>query len=188
MKRRTAIKNVSALVAGIALFPGCGDGLTIEFDTMERLEFGKNQKVWIEAMSEAILPKDGQSLTTFEELPDFVSKMIAFGKSRKEQKEFYNGYNLCTQDIKLIHDTEASELTPKQIISYFSSQLENEIPDIDESHDEIAIQQLEDKKFFCQNLRGLIIDHLRTSKEYQEDVLEYKLAPGSDSYIACIEV
>lgn len=188
MKRRIAIKSLSALVAGIALFPGCSDGLIIEFDPTKGFEFDSNQRIWIQAISEAILPKDGQALTTLEELPDFVSKMIAFSKTEKEQLEFYNGYNLCTEDIKQLYETSASELTSDQIISYFSSQLESKLPVIDETHDEIAVQQVENKKFFCQNIRGLIIDHLRTSKEYQQDILEYKLAPGSDSYIACVEV
>ena len=188
MKRRTAIKSLSAIVAGIALFPGCSDGLTIEFDPTKNFEFDNNQGVWLEAISEAILPKNGQTLTTLEKLPDFVSKMIAFSQPDEDQLAFYSGYNLCTEEIKTLHEISASELTAEQIISYFSVQLENEIPEIDETHDEITVQQIEDKKFFCLSLRGLIIDHLRTSKEYQEDVLEYKLAPGSDSYMACVEV
>ncbi len=188
MKRRTAIRSLGALTAGIALFPGCSDGLTIEFDPTQNFTFDSNQRVWIDAISEAILPKEGLSLTTYEALADYISKMISFDKSDEDQGRFYNGYNLCTEDIKSINKTSTSELSPTQIISYFTSQLENNEVSKDETLDKKMMQKSEDKKFFCQNLRRLVINHLRTSKEYQEDILEYKLAPGSDSYIACLEL
>lgn len=188
MKRRTAIRSLGALAAGVALFPGCSDGLSINFDPSKNFTFDNNQRIWLDAISEAILPKDGLSLTTYEALPDFVSKMISFDKSEGDQARFYNGYNLCTEDIKNINKASTSELTPTQIVSYFKSQLENQETPKDVALDEEMLRQAEDKKLFCQDLRSLVINHLRTSKEYQEDVLEYKLAPGSDSYTACLEL
>jgi len=187
MTRRTMVQSMSAIAAGIALFPGCGDGLHLDYLAENEISFNKNQSIWIEAMSEAILPKGGRTLTTYETLPQFVSKMMSFDNStdEQEQTQFYSGYNLCTEDIKTLFEASTKNLTPEQIISYFDGQLKPK-EDGPISTDVVKVDEQRDKTFFCQRLRRLAITHLRTSKEYQEEVLEYKLVPGS--YQACVTV
>ncbi len=187
MKRRSAIRNISAIAAGIALFPGCSDGLKLSYEDGRELTFDDNQQVWIEAISEAILPKKDLTLTTFESFPEFVTKMISFSKSSEDQTRFVNGYNKCTEDIKTIYKTAADQVTPEQIVSYFEDQLKEDVIAAEKLDEDIIIDNTE-KKMFCKNLRELAIKHLTTSKEYQEQIKEYKLVPGSGTFNACVEV
>lgn len=185
MKRRNAIKSLSALTLGITLFPGCSDGLAFNIKNGQINSFSDNQKIWINAMSDAILPKRDEVLTTIETFPDFVLKMISFNKSVEDQTSFFNGYNQCTSDIKDLYEISTKKLTSDQIVNYFSSILNDQAVNDNEQSDEEK-QTVLDKRSFCQTLRLFSIKHLITSKEYQEQVLKYKLVP--DSYQSCIEV
>jgi len=188
MKRRTAIKGISAMTASMILFSNCSDGLELVIEEGMDLRFSRSQSNWLDAIAEAILPKSDLALTTLETFPDFVTKMIPFNKSEEEQSAFISGYNHCTEDIKTIYDTAASKVTADQIISYFKDQLGDKKGIVSTSGDQdpIVIKAKEDKKSFCQDIRNLAIQHLTTSKEYQEEMLEYKLVPGS--FEACTAI
>lgn len=189
MQRRNAIKSLSAIALGISLFPACSDGLAFDMTADNIHSFSKKQGIWIEAISEAILPKESSLISTFESFPEFVFKMVSFSKSEKDQQSFFNGYNRCTSDIKSINDTKTNNLTEDQIVNYFNSVLNTNRSEVDKAMDEITEmneENLRDQILFCQTLRTLAIQHLTTSKEYQEQVLEYKLVP--DTYQSCVQV
>ena len=187
MKRRSAIKSIAILTAGAALFPSCSDGLTVALSEGEKLGFTPHQQVWLETISEALLPKGDKSFTTIESFPAFASKMINYSAEAKDISTFVNGYNLCTEEIKNIYESEAKELSPEQIVEFFSTQLEitdeKEASELAASSDPILVEQTLAKTAFCKQIRGLAIEHLVTSKEYQEDYLEFKMVP--DTYQAC---
>jgi len=184
MKRRTAIKGLSTIAIGISLFSSCSDNLNLEHNISEGIQLNKDQGLWIESISDAILPKEGLQQTTFETFPEFVSKMIPFEKSAEDQKTFVAGYNLCTEDIKKMFESNVTKVTSVQIIEYFdnvlnnNTEVKNDNPEVD--------QQRGDKLAFCKEIRSLSIRHLTSSKEYQEEVLEYQLVPGF--YNACVPV
>lgn len=184
MKRRSAIKGLSAIALGVTLFPSCSDGLTLVDNANNGFDFNEQQSMWIEAISDAILPKDGLQLTTFESFPQFVSKMVPFGKSNEDRLAFVSGYNHCTNDIKEIFQTNVEKVSPEQIIEYFEDLFSNN-SEVTMSDPKEA-QEIAEKSLFCKELRSLSIRHLKTSKEYQEDILEYKLIP--DAYNACVPV
>lgn len=189
MKRRSAIKSIAIVTAGAALFPSCSDGLTIALAEGEKLSFTPNQQVWLEAISEALLPKGDKSFTTLESFPDFASKMLNFSTEAKDISTFVNGYNLCTEEMKNIYESGTKELSPEQIVAFFTTQLESpgekEASEL-ASSDPMLVEQTLAKTSFCQQIRGLAIEHLVTSKEYQEDYLEFKMVP--DTYQACTTI
>lgn len=178
MRRRSAIKGISALAVGIALFPGCSDGLTIDTTQPNFLSWDSKQGKWLEAISDAILPKAGREFTTLETFPNFVAKMLAFQKTEEEKLAFMNGYNHCTADIKEIFKTAAAKVEPDQIVTYFGDIISGK-PKEETVLDEVQILMNKEKKVFCNTLRDLSIWHLTSSKEYQEEVLDYKLVPGT---------
>lgn len=180
MRRRTALTNIGVISAGILLFPGCRDHLQLDWSQNKPLSLNEKQQIWIAAISESILPKSDLNLTTYESFPEFVTKMIRFDKSEHEQSSFVAGYNLCTQEIKNLFDNTVSEVQAEEIIQYFSNILEAEA---DSEMSPEQHQLLKDKQLFCAQIRRLSISHLKTSKEYQEDILKYKLVP--EPYIAC---
>lgn len=184
MKRRSAIKGISAIAIGISIFPSCSDGLALDREMPNGLQFSSQQSIWMEALSDAILPKDGLQLTTFETFSQFVAKMIPFEKTHEDQKAFVRGYNNSTNDIKEMFQSNVSKVTPEQIVSYFENILNNNLEVTTDDPEEK--QKLADKSAFCQELRSLSIQHLISSKEYQEDILGYQLVPGF--YNACVPV
>jgi len=184
MRRRTALYNLSLITAGAALLPSCSDGLQLTWDNSKSLVLTPDQSTWLSSMSEAIVPNGDRTLTTFESLPDFVSKMVSFGHDKEEISTFVNGYNLCTDELKNIYESDTSELTSEQIIEYFVNQLEPE--ENTEEVDEQSLLNAKAKTFFARRLRALSIQHVTTSKEYQEDVLAFKMVP--DSYAACTTI
>ncbi len=181
MERRKALKGLAALAAGLTLLPGCRDKLQIEVRANKKLELNDAQSTWIEAISEAILPKDDVVFTTYESFSKYISKMVTFRNSEEAQVAFINGYNSCTRDISIIYETRTSKIKPQQIISYFERILGDQEPLLNTSPEEMKVQK--DILFFCHQVRKMSIEHLTTSREYQEQVLEYKLVPGS--YISC---
>ena len=184
MKRRSAIKGLSAIAIRISLFPSCGDGLHMDNNIPKGLKFSEQQGIWIEGISDAILPKDGLQLTTFEPFSQFVEKMVRFEKSDEDQKVFVRGYNNCTNDIKEMFQLNVNKVTPEQIVTYFEKVLNNTLEvtlGVPEEKERVA-----EKSVFCNELRSLSIQHLTTSKEYQEKILEYQLVPGF--YNACVPV
>ncbi|GEM_PF-3237190 len=183
MRRRTALKSITVIAAGAALFPSCSESLILTHLPEEDLAFNGAQSTWLEAISEAVLPKGDRSLTTLESLPTFVAQHLNVLSSKKDLTTFVNGYNLCTEEMKGIYESETKELTSAQIISYFTDQLAVKETPV-EPVDELSELSNEAKKMFCQKMRGLSIHHLTTSKEYQEDVLEFKLVPKT--YQACV--
>jgi len=183
MKRRTAIKSLSLVAAGAALFPSCSDQLDLVLSPGQKLSFNQQQGVWLEAISDAILPKGDRVLTTFESFPKFISKMLTFSSSEEDISTFVNGYNLCTGDVKNIYDSDTKKIASEQIIEYFEQQLSPQGP-LNNDVDDEAMKISAAKKSFCQKMRGLSIQHLTSSKEYQEEVLEFKLVP--DTYQACL--
>lgn len=185
MKRRNALKGLSALTIGITLFPSCNDGLTLNISEGKIAPFSKNQGIWINSISEAILPKGEDVITTYEPFPDYVFKMIHFDHSKKDQGSFFNGYNVCTREIKNLFDSKTDEISEEQIVDYFTSILKKEKINTVELT-ELEQQNKSDQILFCETLRAMAIKHYTTSKEYQEQVLEYKLVP--ESYQSCSEV
>ncbi len=182
MNRRTAIYSLATITGGMALFPACVDSLKLEITTGEKLFFNSNQSAWLEAISESVLPKGDLDLTTFESFTEFVSKMINFQKSGEQIDSFINGYNQCTKDIRKLYHSNIQMITPDQIVDYFSNIIEEELPQQFDPREE---QNSIDKKYFCEEVRGLSIWHFTTSKEYQEEVLEFKMIP--DPWEACVE-
>jgi len=185
MNRRRALQSITVIAAGAALLPSCTDSLILNLDPQTPLQFSANQSTWVKSISEAILPKGDRTLTTFEDFPAFVGKMIDFTSSQEDKSTFVNGYNLCISDLRNIYESDLDEVTPDQIITYFEEQLNTAIPE-DENIDAVALQNQKSKKLFCEKLRGLSIQHLRSSKEYQEEVLEFQLVP--EKYQACVNI
>ena len=182
MKRRSALKGLSALAIGVTLFPSCSDQLALDPNLTGEIVFNKKQGMWIETISDAILPKEGLQLTTFEPFLEFVSKMISFENSPGTQKAFVTGYNHCTNDIKELFNSQTDKVTPKEVTEYFAGILTYKELEGDIEENNIRIH----KMVFCKEIRSLSIRHLSSSKEYQEDVLEYQLVPGF--YNACVPV
>jgi hypothetical protein len=184
MKRRSALKGLSALAIGVTLFPSCSDQLALDPNITEGLIFSEKQSMWIETISDAILPKEGLNLTAFETFPEFVSKMIPFEKPAEDQIAFVRGYNNCTDEIREMFTSNIDKVGPEQIIEYFGDIL-NHVSEV-RIEDAEEAQIIADKSFFCKELRSLSIRHLTSSKEYQEGILEYQLVPGF--YNACVPV
>jgi hypothetical protein len=111
MKRRSALKGLSALAIGVTLFPSCSDQLALDPNITEGLIFSEKQSMWIETISDAILPKEGLNLTAFETFPEFVSKMIPFEKPAEDQIAFVRGYNNCTDEIREMFTSTRSVLS-----------------------------------------------------------------------------
>lgn len=184
MRRRKALKNIGIITAGLFFLPGCKDKLQLDWRTEGPIKFNEEQQNWIQVISEALLPKNELKLTTYESFPEFLSKMICFEKSPSEQQVFINGYNQCTLEMKELYDRNISDIQSSEIVTYFSNFIYSENPPSQSD----PKQQLtwKDQKFFCQAIRQYSIDHLITSKEYQQDILNYQLIPVA--YQACIPV
>lgn len=183
MQRRLALKSITTICLGVALLPGCQDQLFIDPLQATTLNFNSAQGKWIDALSEAMLPKKDITLTTFETLPEFIAKMIPFHSTSEDQQSFLNGYNVLTKEMSEEFDVAPDDLTSEQIISKFESILYGS--KIEASTEE-ALKNHADKTHFSTIMRELNILFVKTSKEYQEEVLEYKLVPGF--YNACESV
>ena len=145
MRRRTALKSISVIAAGAALFPSCSESLILTQLPEEDLAFNAAQGTWLEAISEAILPMGDKSITTLESLPAFVAQHFNVLSPIEDLTTFVNGYNLCTEEMKGIYESDTKELTSAQIISYFTDQLaEPETPVA--PMDEVSKLNMEAKK------------------------------------------
>ena len=182
MKRRTAIKGISILTGSIILAQGCSDRILIELSPDQAFQLNQRQANWIEVISEAILPKEDKTFTTYDNFPNFVSKMIPFNYKSKETESFIAGYNACTEDIKELYNS-VSDVKDSEIVEYFKKI--NELTP-SQPMDEESQLVLADKKFFCNEIRNYAIKHLQSSKEYQEEVREYALVPGF--YNGCVSI
>ena len=184
MRRRKAIRNIGIISAGLALLPSCGDRLLLAQVGEKAITFSDQQQIWLNALSEAILPKSDLTLTTYEPFPDFISKMITHLDQPEEQISFGHGYNNCTEEIRKLYNSNVEKITPEEIIDYFQSLLNQEDEQLDLDTEEGI--KLRDTRYFSKKMRDLSIWHLKTSKEYQEEILEYKLIP--DQWESCIPV
>ncbi len=185
MRRRTAIKGISVLAAGVALLPSCSESLVLTHLPEEDLDFNTVQGTWLEAISEAILPKGDSPLNTLETFPSFVAQHLNVLAPAEDLTTFVNGYNLCTEEIASIYESDTDDISPSQIVSYFTDQLSMQKVATASPDDQTEVDE-EPKKLFCETIRSLSIQHLVSSKEYQEDVLEYKLVPKK--YQACTTI
>ena len=182
MKRRVALRNLAVISAGLTFFPACVNRLKLSLNDQGALQFSSDQSSWLMSMSEAICPKGARSFTNFEPFPDFVAKMVLHSKSEDDVKSFVSGYNACTAEIQKRSERSIENITAEEVVSYFE-----EILNVSNAPSELSEEEAEiwnTQKSFCQDLRGLSIWHLTTSKEYQEEVLNYQLVPSK--YEACI--
>ena len=184
LNRRTALKNLGIIAAGMALLPSCANKLKLIYQEEAAIAFNESQSTWIKSISEAILPTEDLKLTTYESFPDFLAKMIDFDKKASEKQAFISGYNYCTDQISDRFAVTNNEGNPEDIITYFKEVFEGsqEKTELDEKQK----KQLDDQAFFCREIRRYTIAHVTTSKEYQEDILEYKLVP--DPYQVCVSI
>ena len=185
MRRRSALKSISVLAAGAALFPSCSESLVLTPLPGENLALNSSQSTWLEAVSEAVLPRTDKTWTTQEAFPRFVTQYLNLLAPAEDLTTFVNGYNLCTEEMSSIYESEAGKASPAQIISYFRDQLRDPVTET-APVDEITELNVAAKKLFCETIKDLSIQHVVSSKEYQEDILEFKLVPSK--YQACVTV
>lgn len=185
MNRRSAVKSMTVLGVGISLFAGCTDHLILSDDLQQGLTFNPSQRQWIDAISEAILPKSDLTTTTFESFTDYVAKMVAFRLTPEEQLSFVNGYNLCTTDIQGMYDVSTRDIDPEQIITFFKTVVDLDLTSAS-GYSDVALAEAADKIFFCKQIRSMSIEHLTSSQEYQEGVIHYQLIPGY--FHACVPI
>ncbi len=184
MERRNALKSLGVIAAGLALLPSCSDGLTLLLSEEDSFDFSPKQGLWLNALSQAILPYGDHQITTLETFPDFVQKMIAKTKNEKDIASFINGYNLATAEIKTQYNRSASKITPTEVISYFKNVMTPSRNELAQTPEEKL--QLADIRTFTSEVRNMSIYHLTTSQDYMETVDNYHIIPGT--YIGSVPV
>jgi len=175
MNRRTSLKSLGVIAAGIALLPGCSDGLTLEVMEGESLGLSAPQATWINALSQAILPYGDHAIETLESFPDFITNMITQTYSDKGQSDFVSGYNAVTTSLKTKINSSTEKILPKEMIEYFKS---TAAATEEATMTEEQKLQLVVSKEFIKNLRGLSIHHLTSSQSYMQEVDNYNIIPG----------
>lgn len=175
MNRRSSLKSLGVIAAGLALLPSCSDGLPLTLGPDGTFALDANQSTWINSLSQAILPYGDRAIETLEDFPTFIQKMIHQTSNPKKIASFVSGYNIATDQLKEIYNTSAANIKPSDVIEYFTKVVAP-FDNTQLSPEEKAVQ--DDLKVFTNEMRGLSIYHLTTSQAYMEEVDQYNIIPG----------
>ncbi|MEL6390550.1 MAG: gluconate 2-dehydrogenase subunit 3 family protein [Bacteroidota bacterium] len=180
MNRRKAIGSLGAIAAGLTLLPACNDRLRLSQDDEGQIAFSSTQATWLGALSAAILPVS-EDIERPEAFETFVTRMINEVRSPAQRNSFINGYNLVTDHMKTMFNSNLKKITPDQMISFFKSPIVN-LPE-----DSLDPDQMQaDSTSFVREMRDLTLFQYTTSREYMKDVLEYNIIPKK--YQGCVVV
>jgi hypothetical protein len=174
MKRRSAIRSIVYISAGVVLLPTCRNADKSPM-LLKHISLSGNQHDLIMDLSETILPSStsfpgAQELKSYE----FVLTMVDDCASPEEQKIFTDGLKAFDKLSKKKFGQIFQGFTADQKKALLSD-LENEkgIPG--------------DAKKFYQTVKRYTIQSFTSSEKYMLDIQKYKMVPGPN-FNGCVKI
>ena len=168
MTRRESIRNIAIASSGAILLAGCTEANAIEFLKEGKLLLNKRHLQYVGKIAESLVPVshlgDGVGNPT-----SFIMTMVNDCQSADDISKFTLGFDQFKLLLKE-NQTKLKSGTTDQILDQIKRQLDSEEPP-------------SEMVFFIETIKNLAIRHLKTSKLYQQDVMEYRLIPTT--YESC---
>jgi hypothetical protein len=165
MNRRTAIRNVVIISAGVGLLPSCMQE-DKSIVPLKNISITGSQEKMLSQLTEAIIPKTNNFIGAKDlKAHEFVLTMIDDCTSPEDQKKFTDGLKAFD---KLSHDKFGQIFT-----SYTPKQKHSLLTDIENKKD-IPEEVLK----FYGTVKRYTVQSFTSSKEYLTDIRKYKMVPG----------
>jgi hypothetical protein len=174
MNRRTAIRNVVIISAGVGLLPSCvnDDRSAIP---LKNISLSASQERMLAVLTETIIPQTKNFVGARDlKAHEFVLTMVDDCLNPEDQKKFEDGLKAFD---KLSHDKYGQLFT-----SYTPEQKKGLLTAL-ENKDDIP----EDALRFYQTVKRYTVQSFTSSKEYMTSIRKYRIVPGSD-FKGCVKV
>jgi hypothetical protein len=174
MNRRSAIRNVMAISAGVAFLPACMQDKKTSI-ALKNISVTQSQEEMLAALSEAILPKTNNFIGAGDlKAHEFVLTMVDDCMSPEDQQKFTTGLKAFD---KLSHDRFGQIFK-----SYTPKQKQSLLTDIENNND-VAPDALN----FYRTVKRYTLQCFTSSQQYMTDIKKYKMVPGN-KFLGCVEV
>jgi hypothetical protein len=166
MKRRHAIKSIVAITAGAALLPACQADAPMP--VYQNIPLDKKQRLLIEQLTDALLPKAKTQVTVPESTTDFILTVYNDNHSPENIQRYMAGLSEFQAYLKANYNADFSKINKEkqaEIFAYISA--ENGPSD--------------NIRYFYENTRGLAVEQFTSSEFFLKKVMEWEFAPGKFS-------
>lgn len=171
MKRRTAIRNLGLVYAGLHFLPSCK--FTESPPVYERVPLETDQYHLVEWLTQAILPAGEPEISTPEKTPHFVLTMLNDCYAPEDIGQYLTGLQHFEQQIQEEYSTTFKKLDQEQQIKLFTEISDSEtLP--------------ENLKYFLNTTKQLTVQHFTSSEYFLVNHKDFEFVPGH--YNGCVPV
>lgn len=164
MNRRKAIQQIGIFALSAKYFASC------DFSKPPKDILNTDQKQFLQAFSNIILPIDKSQFETPDTITDFIITIVKECKSSDEITSFQNGLAAIQKSAK-VNLKDIANPTQSDINTWIAALLKSE--------DKSILSTLE-------TVKSLSIEHLVTSESYLKTYTNYEFVPGR--FNGCVEL
>jgi hypothetical protein len=175
MNRRTVIRNIAFISAGIAILPSCLHHDSVASFPLKNLRLSGAQQDMLASLSETILPATSNFIGAKDlKAHEFILKMVDDCFNPDDQKKFTNGLNAFE---KFNRDKFGGNFTSN------STPQKNELLTAMEAKKDVPEEVLN----FYSTVKRYTVQCFTSSKNFMTDIRHYKMVPGS-KFKGCVPV
>ena len=175
MNRRTVIRNIAFISAGITILPSCLHHDNATSFPLKNLRLSGDQQDMLADLSETILPSTSSFIGAKDlKAHEFVLKMVDDCFNPDDQKKFTNGLNAFEKFNK---DKFGGSFAGN------SKQQKNELLSAVEAKKDVPEEVLN----FYSTVKRYTVQCFTSSKTFMTDIRHFKMVPGS-KFKGCVPV
>ncbi len=173
MDRRSVIRNVFLVSAGVALLPSCLQEETASSIKLDHFKITGEEEKTLAALTEYIIPKTTTPGATDAGAMPFALTMVDDCATHEEQQKFVAGFKAFNELTKHRYSGSFAKLTTEQKAELLKAL---------ESKEGLPAEAVA----FYETMKRLTIQSFTSSKYYLTEVRKYEMAPGR--YHGCVPV
>lgn len=173
MNRRSALRNLALVTAGVALLPACMQQETAATIKPDNFNITGEEEKTLADLTDYLIPKTGTPGAKDMNAHAFALTMVDDCYSKEEREKFVAGFKAFNELTKKQYSGTFSKLTTEQKAELLKAL---------ESKKDVA----EDAVAFYNSMKRLTIQSYTSSKFFMLDIRKYEMVPGR--YHGCVPV